>query len=326
MVLRVRKMEYIQGKVRFSQERESVITLGKFDGVHIGHQKLIRAMEQAKDGRESIVFTFDVPPVSDRMPEIRTNVRHGLLTTNQERAELINNLGADKLIECPFIPKISGMEPEDFLREVLVGQLKAKEIFVGLDFRFGYQRRGDVALLASCQEIYDYQLTVVEKACCHGEEVSSTGIRERVRKGMLQEANEMLGRAMFYSGKVVYGNQLGRTIGFPTANLLVQPEKAVPPFGVYAATFYVENQSLNGIANIGRKPTIQAEDGGENPVGIETHLFDFHEDIYGKEARVAFHEFIRPEKKFESVEAMREEIERNEEQVRGYFEGMKGGI
>ena len=319
MVLSVGKMEYIQRKVRFSQERESVVTLGKFDGVHIGHQKLIRAMEQAKDGRESIVFTFDVPPVPDGMLGERTNVRESLLTTNQERAELIDNLGVDKLIECPFIPEISGMEPEAFLREVLAEQLKAKKIFVGPDFRFGYQRRGDVELLKACQKTYGYRLTVVEKACCHGEEVSSTGIRDRIRKGMLQEANEMLGRALFYSGEVLYGNQLGRTIGFPTANLLVQPEKTVPPFGVYAATFYVENQRLNGIANIGRKPTIQAENGGENPVGIETHLFDFQENIYGKEAKVAFHKFIRPETKFESIEAMQEEIERNEEQVRGYF-------
>lgn len=313
-------MEYIQGKVRFSQEKESVITLGKFDGVHIGHQKLIRTMEQAKDRRESIVFTFDVPPVSDGVADLRTNVRRGLLTTNQERAELISDLEVDKLIECPFIPEISGMEPEAFLREVLTEQLKAKEIFVGPDFRFGYKRRGDVELLAACQKAYGYRLTVVEKACFHGEEVSSTEIRERIRKGMLQEANEMLGRALFYSGNVIYGNQLGRTIGFPTANLLVQPEKAVPPFGVYAATFYMEGQRLNGIANIGRKPTIQAENGEENPVGIETYLFDFHEDIYGKETKVAFHKFIRPEKKFESVEAMREEIERNEKQVREYFE------
>lgn len=309
-------MEYIRGKVNFSQEMESVITLGKFDGVHIGHQKLINEMLREKDGRESIVFTFDVPPVPEQDAK---KLEAGLLTTNQERAELIGGLGVDKLIECPFIPEISGMEPELFLRKVLVEQLKCREIFVGPDFRFGYKRKGDVSLLRACQERYGYRLTVVEKACYVGEEVSSTGIRSRIGRGELEEANAMLGRALFYSGEVIYGNQLGRTIGFPTANLLAAPEKVTPPFGVYAATFYVEGEKFYGIANIGRKPTIKAKDGEKNPVGIETFLFDFDGDLYGKQAKVAFHAFIRPERKFESVEAMQEEIKRNEAQVRAFF-------
>lgn len=327
-------MEYIQGKIKFSQSRESVVTLGKFDGVHIGHRKLINTMKRAKDGRESIVFTFDVPPIPENIKEENAlrgglsnwenskgteRMEAGVLTTNQERADLIEALGVDKLIECPFVPEISGMAAETFLREVLVGQLKAREIFVGPDFHFGYKRSGDVALLEACQETYGYKLTVVEKACYQGEEVSSTGIRSRIREGRLQEANEMLGRELFYSGTVVYGNQIGRTIGFPTANLLVQPEKVAPPFGVYGATFCVEDKKLYGVANIGRKPTIEAKEGRENPVGIETYLFDFHEDLYGKEARVAFHTFIRPERAFDSVEALKEEIRRNEQQVREFF-------
>lgn len=309
-------MEYIQGKVNFSQEKESVITLGKFDGVHIGHQKLINEMLKAKDGRESIVFTFDVPPVPGQ--DVKKS-EAGLLTTNQERAELIDGLGVDKLVECPFIPEISRMEPELFLRKVLVEQLKCQEIFVGPDFRFGYKRKGDVSLLRDCQERYGYRLTVVEKACYQKEEVSSTGIRSRIGRGELEEANAMLGRALFYSGEVIYGNQLGRTIGFPTANLLVAPEKVTPPFGVYAVTFYVDGRQFFGIANIGRKPTIKAKDGRKNPVGIETFLFDFDGDLYGKHVRATFHAFIRPERKFESVEAMQEEIRKNEEQVRAYF-------
>lgn len=309
-------MEYIQGKIRFSQSRESVVTLGKFDGVHIGHRKLINTMKKAKDGRESIVFTFDVPPIPGKTGQ-------EVLTTNPERADLIRALGVDKLIECPFVPEISGMDAEVFLKEILVGQLKAKKIFVGPDFHFGHKRKGDVALLKACQEAYGYTLTAVEKACYEGEEVSSTGIRSRLRKGQLKEAKEMLGRPLFYTGEVIYGNQIGRTIGFPTANLLVQPEKVVPPFGVYAATFSVENRVLYGVANIGKKPTIQAKDGLENPIGIETYLFDFHEDIYGKEAKVELHEFIRPERTFNSVEALKEEIRKNERQAREFFAGRK---
>lgn len=308
-------MEYIQGKVNFSQERESVITLGKFDGVHIGHQKLIEEMLKAKNGRKSIVFTFDIPPV----PKEKGKMPEGLLTTNRERADLIEALGVDKLIECPFIPEMSGMEPEIFLKEVLTGRLKGREIFVGPDFRFGYKRKGDVSLLKACQKKYGYQLTVVEKACYQGEEVSSTGIRERIRKGRLEEANEMLGRPLFYSGEVIYGNQIGCTIGFPTANQLAAPEKVTPPFGVYAVTFYVDDEQFYGIANIGRKPTIKAKNGGENPVSIETFLFDFDGDLYGKQVKTAFHAFIRTERKFESVEAMQEEIRKNEEQVRAFF-------
>ncbi len=334
--LKVKSMEYIRGKINFSQERDSVITLGKFDGVHIGHQKLINTMEKAKGGRESIVFAFDVPSIQKNKKEAAAAALQGdalnpeglqkmekgepgVLTTNKERADFIETLGVDKLIECPFVPEISGMAAEDFLKEVLVGQLKAKEIFVGPDFHFGYKRSGDVALLAACQEGCGYRLTVVEKACYQGEEVSSTGIRNRIREGRLEEAVGMLGRELFYSGRVVYGNQLGRTIGFPTANLLVQPEKVAPPFGVYAATFFVEDKILCGIANIGRKPTIQAGDGHENPIGIETYLFDFHEDLYGREAKVVFHAFIRPERVFDSVEALKEEIQKNEKQVRAYF-------
>lgn len=309
-------MEYIQGKVNFSQEKESVITLGKFDGVHMGHQKLIECMIKAKGDGESVVFTFDVPPIPGKTEQ-------EVLTTNPERADLIRALGVDKLIECPFVPEISGMDAEAFLKEILVGQLKAKKIFVGPDFHFGHKRKGDVELLKACQETYGYTLTVVEKACYEGEEVSSTAIRNRIRKGQLKEAKEMLGRPPFYTGEVTYGNQIGRTIGFPTANLLVQPEKVVPPFGVYAATFSVENRVLYGVANIGKKPTIQAKDGLENPIGIETYLFDFNEDIYGKEAKVEFHDFIRPERTFDSVEALKEEIRKNEQQAREYFAGRK---
>lgn len=309
-------MEYIQGKVEFSQEKDSVITLGKFDGVHIGHQKLIHCMKKAKGDCESIVFTFDVPPIPGKTGQ-------EVLSTNPERAALIRSLGVDKLIECPFVPEISGMDAKTFLKEILVGQLRAKKIFVGPDFHFGHKRSGDVALLKACQKTYGYTLTVVEKACFEGEEVSSTLIRSRIREGRLIEAKEMLGRPLFYTGEVAYGNQLGRTIGFPTANFFVSPGKVVPPFGVYAATFYVENRVLYGVANIGKKPTIQAKDGLENPIGIETYLFDFNEYIYGKEAKVELHEFIRPERTFESVEALKEEIRKNELQAREYFAGKK---
>ncbi len=308
-------MRFVQGKTRFCQRKDSVVTLGKFDGVHKGHQKLIKTMEREKGGMESLVFTFDIPPI----PQNSGNPQ-AVLTTNQERAALLSGLGVDILIECPFVPEISGMEPELFLEEILIKQLKCREIFVGPDFHFGHRRKGDVDFLLSRQKQYGYRLTVVEKACQDGVEISSTEIRSRLSEGRLKEANEMLGRPYFFSGEVIHGNHLGRTIGFPTANISVKTQKVLLPFGVYAVTFKTEGKAYPAIANIGRKPTIKNYSGEITPIGVETHLLDFEGNLYGKEAQVDFHAFVRPERQFPNMEALQREIQANEIQARNFFQ------
>jgi riboflavin kinase/FMN adenylyltransferase len=210
------------------------------------------------------------------------------------------------------------MEAETFLREILVGQLHVRKIFVGEDFRFGYKRCGDVELLKAGEEKYGYTVTVVDKACFGPDKVSSSTIRRLLRTGSLREANAMLGRPMFYTGPIVAGNQIGRTLGFPTANLPVPEEKALLPSGVYGVTFYTEGERYYGAANIGRKPTVQQR--AESAIGIETHLFDCSRDLYGKNVKINFHFFVRPERRFDSLESLKEEIHKNERQIREYFE------
>lgn len=306
-------MKYIKGKTSFYQEKPSAVTLGKFDGLHRGHQELIQRMKQAKGGLESLAFTFDVPPVPGAFEQ------QTVLTTNEERAELMRELGVDTLIECPFVPEIAGMEAEDFLEKILIGELKCREIFVGPDFRFGHNRRGDAAFLAERQKTYGYRLTIVDKVCQDGMEISSTRIRSCLMEGKLKEANQMLGRPYFYSGEVVHGNHLGRTLGFPTANILSPEEKVLLPFGVYAVTLTAGGKRYPAIANIGRKPTIECALGQSTPVGIETYVFDFSEELYGRKIQVDFHEFIRPERTFADLESLKLEIQKNEKQARQFF-------
>lgn len=301
-------MQYIKNTTKFNISGPTAVSIGKFDGVHKGHQKLIQAMQTKRKECQTVLFTFDVPPAS-----IISRENKGVLATNEERAELLKKQGVDVLVECPFVKEISSMDPEDFVRDILVEALSCKYIFVGPDCHFGYKRKGDVALLSRLQQKYGYRLEVIEKACYEDVEISSTYIRESLCRGEIEKANAMLGADFFYSGKVIGGEQLGRVFGFPTANLQMEEGKVCVPFGVYAVEMEVENGEIyHGIANIGTKPTVS----DEKIVGIETHLLDFEGDLYGKRVRVYLKSFIRKEKKFDSVEALKAEVLRNIEQVR----------
>lgn len=307
-------MRYIKDRTSFFLSGPTAITLGKFDGVHKGHKKLIRTMLAKKGECRSVVFTFDIPPASAVFGENKM-----VLTTNSERAELLEKQGVEVLVECPFVPEISSMDPEVFVREILVKSLSCKRIFVGPDFHFGYKREGDAALLSRLQRKYGYQLEVVEKACHEGVEISSSYIREILKHGELEKANAMLGNPFFYSGKVVEGARLGRRIGFPTINIVLETGKVQVPFGVYQVDLeIIDNKDSSdksyypGIANIGTKPTVS----DEKIIGIETHLLDFQGDLYGKQVRVHLKSFIRKEKKFDSVEALKEQIKKDREAMK----------
>lgn len=313
-------MQYIKNTTKFSVSGPTAVSIGKFDGVHLGHQKLIGAMETKKKECQTVLFTFDVPPAS-----LISRENKGVLTTNEERAMLLKEQGVDVLVECPFVEEISSMEPEVFVRDILVEALSCKYIFAGPDCHFGYQRKGDAALLSRLQQKYGYRLEIVEKACYEDVEISSTLIREALSRGEVEKAGKMLGRDFFYSGKVVEGERLGRKLGFPTANMLLDNRKVKVPFGVYEVVAELEDndgrkQFRHGIANIGTKPTVSDKE----CIGIETHLLDFAGDLYGKELGIHLKSFIRKEKKFQGIDQLKAEVLNNIASVRKKMESENG--
>lgn len=304
-------MKRIRQTLDFKTVRPTVITLGKFDGVHRGHTRLIRRIIEIgeKDDLETVIFTFDVAP------QIRLGQRSAQqLLTNGERSWRLEAEGIDLLIECPFVPEIMQMEAEEFVRSILVERLHAKALVVGPDFRFGHGRKGTLTLLAEMGKRYGFTLEVLEKVRDEDREISSTYIREELTKGHMDKAARLLGYPYYITGTVVKGQQLGRTIQFPTLNQIPAPEKLLPPFGVYASRIRVDGQEYDGITNIGMKPTV-----GGNFVGAETHLFDYTGDLYGKEVCVQLYHFQRPEQKFASLDALKGQLQKDVEAAREYF-------
>ena len=282
-------MIYTTQVPHLEKEVRSSVTLGKFDGLHRGHQKLINLIrrEQGEKNR-SVIFTFDVSP--------RSYILHSppkYLLTYEERRELAENLGVDILAECPFTEALMHMEPEDFVKEYLAERLHARYLAVGPDFRFGYQRRGTPELLKELGRTYGFRTEIVEKEKYKGRDISSTFVREELEKGHIEEVNQLLGYTYFTKGEIVHGRQLGRTIGIPTANLIPPVIKKLPPNGVYITESLIQGKTYQGITNIGYKPTVK-----ENFLGVETYLFSCNADLYGQEAEVRFYRYLRPEIKF----------------------------
>lgn len=297
-------MKDIRETTEFRIEEPTAISLGKFDGLHQGHQTLIeRILKKQKEGLAAAIFTFDFGP------------RPSLMTA-AERREMLESQGMDYLIECPFVPEISHMEPEAFVREILVERLHARYLAVGTDFHFGYQRKGDYHLLQEMAQEYGFEVEVVEKACYQGREISSTYIREELSKGNLKLVNQLLGYAYSVTGEVLHGNRIGRTLGMPTTNQRPDEAKLLPPNGVYATRTVIDGEIFDGITNIGYKPTV----GGETRRGVETYLFDLDRDLYGQKISVRFYGYERPEQRFASLEDLKAQIERDVAWGREFFQ------
>ncbi len=303
-------MIYTTQVPHLEKEVRSSVTLGKFDGLHRGHQKLINLIrrEQGEKNR-SVIFTFDVSP--------RSYILHSppkYLLTYEERRELAENLGVDILAECPFTEALMHMEPEDFVKEYLAERLHARYLAVGSDFRFGYQRRGTPELLKELGRTYGFRTEIVEKEKYKGRDISSTFVREELEKGHIEEVNQLLGYTYFTKGEIVHGRQLGRTIGIPTANLIPPVIKKLPPNGVYITESLIQGKTYQGITNIGYKPTVK-----ENFLGVETYLFSCNADLYGQEAEVRFYRYLRPEIKFSSLEELKCQMLKDIEEGKSYF-------
>jgi len=282
---------------------ETAITIGAFDGIHIGHQALFRETLEASQefNLTPLVVTFDPHPRKVLQPQLSFK----LLTTFEEKISLIEKEGFDKMVILPFTHSLSELSPDLFVEKYLVDSLKARLVVVGFNFRFGKNRMGDGELLKKLGEKYNFQVKVVPPVEINGKKVSSSYIRDLISKGDVEIAALFLGRPYFLTGKVIKGKGRGRALGYPTANLFVPQEKLIPARGVYAVWAYLSNQRYKGALNIGFNPTFE-----EKEISIEVHLLNFSssEDLYEKYLRIEFIKYIRPEKKFSSIDELRKQI------------------
>lgn len=304
-------MKYIRNTTDFYIEEETVLSLGKFDGIHRGHELLVeRLTDKKEEGLSSVIFTFDIPP--------KKNVEHTeakVLTTNEEKKHIFEGIGIDYLVECPFTEEIRCMEPEAFI-EKIVRQMHVKCIVVGEDFHFGHNRGGDYHMLQKFSDRYGYEVVVIKKIKEDERDISSTFVREEIKKGNIEKANRLLGYRYFVTSIVKHGNRIGGpVIGIPTVNQIPPEEKLLPPNGVYVTEVFIDDNKYRGITNVGCKPTIP----GENPMGVETHLLDFKEDVYDRLVTVEFLTRIRSERKFSSIEALKEQMQNDIAYGRAYF-------
>lgn len=308
-------MRYTTGTCEFSSDTPCVITLGKFDGLHRGHKKLLERVVDIAGERKltSVMFTFEVSPYT-----LTRDDRHRVLLTNDERCKMLEQTDLDWLIECPFDEHMMRMEAEEFVRELLVKRLKAACLVIGPDFRFGHNRAGDAQLLKRMGREYGFSVEVLSKEMYGDREISSTLIRECILQGEMEKAADMLGYPYFFYGKIVRGRQIGRTLGLPTTNLRADENKVLPPFGVYATRSSIGDMEFGGVTNIGVKPTVL-----EKFVGIETHLFSCNLNLYGDMQKVELMHFQRPERKFASLEALKRQILADGKDARSVLEKLK---
>ncbi len=273
------------------------VTIGNFDGVHRGHQALIRAAARraGEQGGRTVVLTFDPHPARLLDPEGAP----ATLTTLDQKGELLGGLGVDVFVVLPFTPELARLPAEGFVGGVLVEALGAQSVVVGEDFRFGHRRRGDVPRLEELGGRHGFEVEALPPVLHEGLPVSSSRVREVLARGQVEEARALLGRSFFIDGRVVEGERRGRTLGFPTANLAT-PNETLPLGGVYAARCRVPpGRWIPAVVNIGRRPTF-----GGGGVSVEAHLLDFEADLYGAELRIEFVGRLREERRFDGPEAL----------------------
>lgn len=291
----------------------TALAVGTFDGVHLGHRALIASARAAaaERGASSAVLTWDRHPMATlrphRVPE--------LLSSAQRKAELIADTGVDALAVLAFDDAFAQLSPEAFVEEVLVGSLAVKTVHVGEGWRFGHRAAGTVDLLRTMGERFGFEVAPAELVVVGNEPVSSSRTRRAVAAGDLQEARALLGRPHDVDGEVVRGAARGKTLGFPTANLDVDPALARPPLGVYAGLAHVEEGTFAAAVNVGVNPTFGGRR-GVSPVTIEAYLLDVELDLYGRTLRLEFWERLRDELRFESVDELVRQIERDVEATR----------
>jgi riboflavin kinase/FMN adenylyltransferase len=280
-----------------------VVTIGNYDGLHLGHQAIIkRVIELAKEGKgEAVVLTFEPHPVKFFHPELQIP----LITPYRKKMMLLTQYGVDVTINLPFTGEIARMSAKEFIQKIVQRHIGPRWVVVGFNFTFGKGRTGTSEELKKIGESLGFSVEIIPPFHVDGEVVSSTRIRELIARGEIQEANRMLGGNFFMLGKVIHGHARGKGLGFPTANLEITQD-LYPNDGVYAATVMVDERRYDGVVNIGTNPTFDDEQ-----LAVEVFLFDYQGDLYGKELQVALIDKIRAEQTFPSVELLVHQIEKD---------------
>lgn len=295
-------MEYIQIEDSFPRLPSCAVTLGKFDGIHRGHRKLVDNVVRRKEvGDLAVMFAF--------------TTGEKMILSREERLSLAEELLIDIFIECPLNDHIRHMKAEHFVREILLGDLNAQNITVGEDFRFGYERKGNAAMLEMLGKTLGFETTVVPSETDGSRKISSTYVREELRYGNMEKVTELLASPFRLDAVVEHGQGLGHKKLLPTLNLIPPEDKYMPPNGVYMTLTTIDGGTYPGITDVGRKPTV-----GGSFLAAETFLLEGGRDLYGLPCRTEFLHYRRPEKRFESLEALKAQLKSDEAAAREYFE------
>lgn len=306
-------MKVVNDIANFSTNEKTFVTIGTFDGVHFGHQKILeKLVSEAKNaGKKSVLLTFFPHP---RMV-LQKDATIELINTIDERAKLLEKTGLDYLIIHPFSKKFSRTTALEFVRDILVNSFNISKLIIGYDHHFGKNREGNIEQLTEYSHLYDFTVEEIPAQDIDDVSVSSTKIRRALHAGNLKTANNYLGYNFLLNGKVVNGKKLGGKIGFPTANLDVKETyKLIPKTGVYVVKSIINSKTIFGMMNIGNRPTVNG-----NHQTIEVHFFDFNEDLYDKNLTVALIYFLRDEHKFDSIENLIIQLKKDEETARDYI-------
>ncbi len=300
----------VKNTEEFRIEKPSIVTIGTFDGVHVGHQKIIQKLKEIKQstGLHTVVLTFDPHPRKVLFPE-QKDLK--LITGIDERLFLFDKYGIDVCVVFPFSLTTANMDVDVYIKEILCKKMNTKYLAIGHDHRFGKNRQGSIENLKAVSQKYDFSISEISAEDIDSIAVSSTRIRRLIEKSDMEEAAKLLGHPFFMQTRVKEGKKLGKTLGYPTANLVWdEREKLIPPQGVYFVRISYKEETYYGMLNIGKNPTTDSD---EN-LKIEVNIFNFDKDIYSEELRVYFLKYIREEKKFASLDMLVEQLHKDKQQ------------
>jgi len=306
-------LKIVQNTSNFSVKDETYVTIGTFDGVHFGHQKIIEKLvkEAKKANKKSVLLTFFPHP---RMV-LQKDASLKLINTIEERAVLLEKTGLDYLIIHPFSKEFSKMSALEFVKDILVSQLNISKLIIGYDHHFGKNREGNITQLTEYSHVYNFKVEEIPAQDIDTVSVSSTKVRHALATGNLKTANNYLGYNFMLNGTVVNGKKLGGTIGYPTANIdIKETYKLIPKTGVYVVKSTIEGKTIFGMMNIGNRPTVN----GSHQT-IEVHFFDFNQDLYHQNLTIELIYFLRDEQKFDGIDSLVHQLKKDEETARDYL-------
>lgn len=298
----------------------TAIALGKFDGLHKGHLEVMRRLTEEKtNGLKALVFTFSNNPKNFLKPENEKKSGNKLFTV-KEKLMVYERMGIDIIVVYPLETGILGMEPETFIKNILVDKLGVKKVVCGENFRYGKDRKGDTNSLKLLGKKYGFRADVLPMISDQGEVISSTLIRGLISDGEIEKANRLLGYQYTIVGKVVHGNEIGRTIDTPTANIIPDEDKLLPPFGVYLSLCDIDGKIYGGITNIGTKPTVTED---KKKITVETYFLNYAGDLYDRILEIKLVKHTRNEIKFSGLTQLKEQLEKDKDMCRKYLKGEK---